>query len=232
MKKSFVLVLAIALLSFAGFAFAESTEKEPILFRDNKWGASLPEVLKSFPAELKFDNLRSDSAYRVEYSLYEEGRDYYNGHVVGNVSARSSSLKNFKVAGYEVTGIRLRFAWVPGEDGLIVEDETNTALYYAMYEITPKDLKTVYEDLVKKLSSIYGDSAFIKTDNLVINYKYTVWQGGDGTLVSLVSKEYSTGSNYIEIRYGTLKGNSLLDAAQNALALKETLDAATSTDGL
>ena len=232
--KRYVALLAILMVFVVVPVFAEtSTDPEPtILFRNNEWGSSLPEVLASFPDNVRFYNLDADSAYQVEKTIIDEGRQYYNGHVCGYTYARSSSLTDMKVAGYDVSGITLRFAWVPGDDGLIVEDQDHTALYYAKYEITPKDPEAVLADLTTKLSSLYGEPDATKTSGSVIKETYTIWYGGEGSIVALVGRNYSSGSYEIEIRYATTQGNEMLQTAYDALILQETLDAATSVDGL
>lgn len=232
MRRLVSLILAILLMINSGLVLAEETKEAPILFRDNKWGDSLPSVLKSFPSDVSFYGISADSAYQVENTIYDAAGSYFDGHVCGYINARSSSLKGMKVAGYEVTGITMRFAWVPNENGLIIEDDSHTALYYAEYEISPKDPDAVYTDLVAKLSTLYGDIDYTQEDGFIIKEKYSVWFGGDGTIVALVSEEYSSGNSDIEIRYGTTAGNDLLQTAYNALILKEKLDAASDTSGL
>lgn len=204
----------------------------PILFRGIDWGASYSEVITQLPAEMKFTNLASDSNYTVSNSMLGESKDYFDGHVVGYTYARSSSLDGINIAGYELAGLRLRFAWVPGDDGLIVEDNDHTALFYAEYEIAPKDFDAAYTDLTANLTSLYGEPAATKTDGFIIDETYTVWYGGNETMLVLLSKEYSSGSKEILIRYGTTEGDEWLQNAYDALILEETLEAASNVDGL
>lgn len=234
MKKIIAILLFACALITCCSAFAEETVAGPttILFREIEWGSSLPEVLSKLPDEIKFGSLDSDSSYHVEGTMTDDGNAYFDGHVVGYTYARSSSLKGIKVAGYELTGLKLRFAWVPGEDGLIVEDDKNTALFFAEYEIEPKDLDAVYADLTTKLSSIYGEPDSTKTSGSIIDYQYTIWNGENGTMLVLVSEAYSSGSKNIYIRYGTTEGNTWLQNAYNALILQETIEAASNIDGL
>lgn len=232
MKKIISVLLSICMLVACYSAFAEEANGKPILFREIEWGSSLPEVISKLPTEIKLNNLRPDSSYHVEDAMTDGQKNYFDGHVVGYTYARSSSLEGIKVAGYELSGLRLRFAWVPDENGLIVEDDNHTALFFAEYEIEPKDLDAVYADLTTKLSSIYGEPVSTKTSGSIIDYVYTVWNGGNGTMLALVSEVYSSGSKNIYIRYGTTEGNTWLQNAYNALILQETMEAASNIDGL
>lgn len=233
MKKFFVFLAAcILILSFACAASAENTVTEPILFRGIEWGSSFTDVMNQLSSDMRFYDLRSDSSYTVSASMLGETKGYFDGHVVGSCNARSSSLKDIKVAGYELSGLRLRFAWVPGEDGLIIEDNNHTALFFAEYEISPKDLDAAYSDLTAKLSSLYGQPSATKTAGSIISEEYTVWYGGNNTMLVLVSRDYQSGSKEILIRYGTIEGDVWLQNAYNALILKETLDTASNVDGL
>lgn len=233
MKKIFPFFV-ICLLMFTCFhtVSAEEAALNPILFRGIEWGTSYSEVLAKLPAKMKFYDLKSDSNFTISSSMLGESKGYFDGHVTGYTSARSSSLEGIRVAGYELSGLRLRFAWVPGNDGLIVEDNDHTALFFAEYEISPKDLDSVYADLTKKLTSLYGEPAATKTDGFIINETYTIWYGGNKTMLVLLSNEYSSGSKEILIRYGTTEGDEWLQKAYDALILKETLEAASSVDGL
>lgn len=234
MKKTLAVLMCVCVLLTSVVAWAEedSSDAKTILFRKINWGTSFTEVLSKLPEELKFSDLREDSNYTVAGTMTDDRSDYFDGHVVGSTYARSSSLKEMKVAGYELAGLRLRFAWVPGENGLIVEDNDHTALFYAEYEIEPKDLDAVYADLTAKLTSLYGEPASTKSSGLTIDCKYTIWNGADGTMLVLVSKKYSSGSKNIYIRYGTTEGDTWLQNAYQALILQESIEAASNVDGL
>lgn len=228
--KKFMSMLLILLL-FASFATAETTES-PILFRNNEWGSSFATVQSSFPEEIRFYDLDKDSAYTVEAKLIDEWGDYYNGDVCLHTSARSSSIEGMKVAGYEISDISLYFARVPDENGLLVDDDSYTSLYYASYEITPKDPEAALADLREKLIGLYGEPSDEDESDSYIARKYTLWRGANDTIVLLVGSDYGSGSYKIEIRYATLEGNQMLQTALDALAKQEKLDAASNTDGL
>lgn len=231
MKKLTVVFLACLILFCTTVVLAE-TAATPILFRDIEWGSTYNEAQKGLPDNVKLYDLDADSSYLVEEMMTDERRNYFDGHVAARANARSSSLRGIKIAGYELSGLTMCFAWTPGTDGLIVEDAAHTALYYAVYEISPKDLKAAYADLTTKLSSIYGEPVSTKESGTIIDQKYTIWNGADNTMLVLLSKEYSSGSTEIEIRYGTTEGNIWLQQAYDALILKETQEAASSVDGL
>lgn len=233
--KKFLTVFATCLLILASVcvASAEESATKPILFRGIEWGSSYTEVLAQFPAEIRFFNTSYDgTSYNVRYKMLDESRHYYDGNVSRKASAYSSSLENLNVAGYELSDLDLCFAWIPGDDGLIVEDDDHTALFFAEYEISPKDLDAAYSDLTAKLSSLYGEPVSTKTSGFTIKETYTVWYGGNNTMLVLLKEEYSSGSKYIKIRYGTTDGDTWLQTAYDALILKESLETVSNIDGL
>lgn len=233
LMKRFLAVLISSILIFGTCrVFAETEEDAPILFRDIEWGVSLPDALQGMPEGAKFFDLESDSSYTVAGMMLDEHDQYFDGNVSGYVSARSSSLEGVEIAGYELSGIRLRFALVPDENGMLVEDDSHTKLYYAMYEISPKDVDAAYADLVTKLSSLYGNPASTKDAGYSIEQKYTTWYGADNTMLVLLSEKFSSGSSEIEIRYGTTDGDAWLQEAYDALVKQESINAASNVEGL
>lgn len=206
---------------------------EEIRFRDIEWGTSLDQARTFLPEGISLYPPREDSAFSVEKAMYDEGDGYYNGHVCCFVTADSSSLDGFQVAGYDVAGLHMRFAFLPDEiNGMLNKNEKNTALYYAYYELNPKDPDAVYQDLLNKLTSLYGDVDITKSSGYSIKSTYNTWFGANRTLVTLQKDDYSSGSHVIYIKYSFLDGNKLLQKAHDALVLEESQKASSNVDGL
>lgn len=231
--KKWSLVCLTCLLVFC-LTFATAEEENPILFRNIPWGANFETAKAAFPDKVRWCDVNDDSAYNVEYMVYDGAETRYTGNVSEYKYTQSSSLEEagMKVAGYNIASIVLRFAYVPGSDGLLVHDDNHVALYLAQYQIEPKDPDAVYNDLLTKLSSLYGDIDYTHTNAQYISYTYNVWNGSDGTMVCLEREDYPSGSHYIYIKYSYLGGNDLLETAYQALVYEEALNAVSNIDGL
>ena len=234
MKKVILLVMSLCfVIMCVSFASAEGSNNVLITFRGIEWGTPVGDISDKIPDGVKFFNpdLVSQLVSAKNF-LYDGNNDYYKGPVAYSVSARSSSLKNMKVAGYEVSGMYMYFAIVPGADGLPTENVSDSALVMAYYKIEPKDPDAAYEDLCTKLTGLYGDADYSYEKSPYITYKYTVWYGSDGSAVSLVKEDYPSGSHYIYIKYAAANADEVLKKAYDALVLKESKEAASNVDGL
>ncbi len=234
MKKIAYLLFVVVMLLHCGFAFAEDIYENEICFRGVAWGASYDETLKAMPDEIKFYGLQDrEYWYTNEVNMFDEGiNDYYKGHLGCYTYTMTSSLKDLKVAGYEIENLSLYFCYLTGEDGLLIKDEEHTALVFAYYKLEPKDHEAVYEDLITKLTSLYGDVDVTRHDSSYISHTQNMWYGADETMVSVVKEDYPTGSHYIYIKYGFSGADDLIKAAYEAAVLEETRNAASNTDGL
>ena len=227
-----ILVLLIPCVAFAAVPLLGMPHEEPILFRGIKWGATREEAAKALPAGLVMTETKtSEYWYSTSNMMFDESfNDYYKGELGCYEYTRSSNA--VQVAGYEVKDIYLYYAYHTGEDGLLIKDDEHTSLLYAYYKIEPKDPAAAYNDLIGKLTSLYGDVDFRQRSDSVITYTQNLWYGADGTMVSLVKADYSTGSHYIYIKYGFSGADDLLNAAYDAVVLEERLNAASNVDGL
>ncbi len=218
--------------SDVALAETEAEEDAPILFRDIEWGVSLPEALEGMPEGVKFFNIEPGTSLTVYGEMFDTYNFYLDGDIIGYVSAMSSSLEGIKIAGYELSGIIMRFAFVPNEDGLLIQDDQHTKLYFAQYKLCPKDLDAAYTDLTEKLSALYGEPDSVTSENYLVDKNYTAWEGADNTMLVLYSEVYPSGSKGIEIRYGTLDGDEWMQQANDALIKQESIEAVSNIDGL
>lgn len=206
MKKLFAALLVI-LLALNSFAFADYDQ--PILFRGIEWGITLNQLKEQM--ELA-SNSTSLPAKSVEYSL-GIGQDL---PVIGGEGFSINATAHPKVAGYQVSNIRFQFALMPNEDGTLEKSEygmyvTNgdrCFLFYAEYAFYFEKPAQVYEDLLNKLTEVYGEPDMTKD--------IPVWYGADETLVTIDQNRDGLGRN-IHIRYGCLKGNEWLKITQEII---------------
>ena len=230
MKRFFAVTLVLVLcLGVLPIAMAEV---ETISFRGIEWGTPATE-LESKLSEVKlysWDDV--DSPKSVANFLFDGDDIYYDGEVNCRNYARPSSLKDLKVAGYAVEELYVYCAYVPGADGLLTGDLKDTAFIEAYYELDTKDPDLAYDDLLDKLTGLYGEVFYSNTRSPYISYTYNVWKAADDSMVCLEKRIYPSSGTDIYVKYAAGNADELMSSAYKALVLQETKDAASNTDGL
>ena len=208
--------------------------EEQILFRGIEWGSNYNEAITDLGGISMCDLRESEYWYSIkDYMNTESGMSKYNGTLGGYTYASASSLKDLSVAGYPIESLYMYFIYTPGEEGMLIKDTEHTKLVYAYYKIKPKDLEAAYDDLTTKLTSLYGDVDETDHSTFLIDDNQNLWYGANGTMVSVVSRDYNTTSTKeLYIKYGFAGGDDLMKASYDALVLEESKKAANNTDGL
>ena len=218
--KKFAALLTALLLAVSATALADAYDK-PILFRGLQWGSSYARIAE----EVSLKDLDTESGLGSVYFL--EDRDSLNT-ASGTECYASYRPSLPKAGGYPPQMITLFFAAVPDEDGYLPKedgsdipaaDPERTKLYAARYYLDIDDEAAAYEDLSKKLSSLYGEPG-------LSGETMSVWYGAENTAVSLM-KRYSSAGNLC-ITYVCADGDEWLGTAQAALKKEFSED----TDGL
>lgn len=207
----------------------ENTKKEKIvsdkeiLFKDISWGTSYTEVNRVLPEldmwAMNGEAFRTFSTDEIVLGDYQ-GIDFeYNDiNIVGNCYNGE-----IEVAGYTTSGVNLYFVYIP-VDGVLTKTENDSAFYGAQYVFMPQNLDEMSNDLVEKLSSVYGEpSERIKDKDMWDNeYEYVYWYGQNNTeLVMRIvdSTNDTTGvyDNEIVLSYVWRDGDKLLQQASDIL---------------
>ncbi len=231
MKKLTCLLLTLLLLVPCFAALAEAAEEpateiyaEPILFRGIPWGSTWEEAQTYLPEGIEYyETERNDLSTVNGYLSVKDHKTLYGGEYLGKDYYTSKNKMNgMKVAGYELESMYLYFAGMSDDSGYLVTDETHSALLYTSYTFNVNNTDAVYEDLLGKLTSLYGNARMTGEDG-----RFNLWYGADGTMVSLC--QYY---GYIYICYGFSGADALIEQAHQVLMNKEVLDAGNSTDGL
>ena len=230
MKKFCCFLLTIIFCSISLLTVAEESEKK-ILFRNNEWGASFEEVRASFPSSIRWWTPDADSSYSIMDHMLGTHSFHFDGHVCCYVSPISSSLKDFKVAGYDVSYIQLRFAFIPTDEGIIVEDYKHTALYFAKYRIDCRNALSARDDLIEKLSVLYGNEYIKSSPPFSFTDTYYTWYGAEGTMLTLMI-DIGYSKPRVELMYGFKGGDALLLNAYKALEYQESIISKSNYDGL
>lgn len=215
-----------------------------ILFRDIPWGTSCKEVDETYCSEFSLLNMAgegyktysSDDIIIGEY----EGIDFEYDNINIISTARYGEVD---VAGYMTKDIRLYFAYLP-VDGVLTNEEKDSAFYGAQYEFEAQNLEAMSTDLIEKLTTLYGEPAKTteRTDFRDFKYTYTYWYGANDTVLVLKTQDVSNTTtevyeNQIFISYVWLKGDEMLQEAsdilkQQAIEKEEAVYGNDSTGGL
>lgn len=221
-KKSLFIATILSCIFINCFAYGETDQE--ILFRNVPWSTNYSEVQSLLP---EFDWYAMSYEYMKTYSVDDvllgdyEGIDFNNGGI--NMTAMPFTNKEIEVAGYTTCDIQLYFSYIP-VDGKLTQDENDTALYAAMYEFTPQNLKEMSSDLIDKLSSLYGepDDKFTSTDWLNLATTCITWNGANDTVVTLRAVDTSKDTtdlydDELYISYAWRKGDELLQTASDTI---------------
>lgn len=198
------------------------SDKE-ILFKDISWGTSYTEVDRALPEldmwSMNGEAFRTFSTDEIVLGDYQ-GIDFEYNDI--NIIANCYN-EEIEVAGYTTSDVHLYFAYIP-VDGVLAKTENDSAFYGAQYVFAPQNLNEMSNDLVEKLSSVYGEpSERIKDKDIWDNeYEYVYWYGQNNTeLVMRIadSTNDTTGvyDNEIVLSYVWRDGDKLLQQASDIL---------------
>lgn len=149
MKKVVSVLLVLSLLAACAFADAPTYDGE-ILFRGLPWGCSINDAVANIQAAgVTNDRVREDcDVHDVDYSFSVDSCGF---------SYSPSDLPNdFFVAGHLVEQVAID-AIYGIVDGKISHEREDSRMYCATYYFKDQaNIKDVYDDLVSKLTSMYG----------------------------------------------------------------------------
>lgn len=232
MKNLISILIILAMVFCISSSIAEQNDTS-ILFRGVEWGSTFEEFKTGLPEGVKMSDLRTNEYWNtMESNMFTGNGHSTKGDLGAYAYAFSNTLDEVKVAGYAISDLYAYFIYRTDDNGLLVRDDAHTALIYAYYEIEPKDPDAVYSDLLEKLSSVYGNITETNKEDKSTYSEQNIWRGADGTMVSAVRIDYSSGNHVIFIKYGFTGGDDLIAAAYEAAILEETKNAGSSTEGL
>lgn len=220
-------VISLSVLSFLVFINATpvmAEEEKEILFRDIPWGTSYTDVDNQNPDfglwPIEGDSFISPSVDAILLDNNYEGIDFEYGdiNIIGNTFDFTPN-----VAGYTASEVTLYFAYT-SQDTTLSKTEQDSALYGAKYKFEAMDLESMANDLVSKLTSLYGDPEETTNDKDIWGNKstFTHWKGANDTELMLKTTDASedtTGfcSDEIVISYAWREGDTLLQTASDIL---------------
>lgn len=188
MKRIMVYLLALCVL-FGMTAFAEGSgnEVETIQFRGLDWysdKATVEDAMSEFEP-IKYASL-DDTAFKY-------------GPVI--------NYKDVPVAGHKFEA-EISFLYA-SEDGEVDYNEDSAQMYHAQYacrvtwvEANPENIDALYDELVSKMTGLYGKGSTETDDNVISKvpmWVATAWEASDGSACA-VEKVYS----YLDSKYTEL----------------------------
>lgn len=200
MKKVFLVVAMVFLATVKMSALAD--EKE-ILFRNIPWDTSTDDFLYSLYindniqimdmcayAAIGLSDWNAELTFNNDDSIYVK-----NGGIEFTLSNPTDiDGENIDLAGYSISDIDMYFMYKNSGEGISLEP-ADAIFYKAIYRMKVVNTKDVYNDLVKKMTSIYGTPKKNKETrkHLVLNAKDYVeykesaqWIGNNKTTVYVV----------------------------------------------
>ena len=219
MKKGLAALLALVLV----ICISVSAFADEILFRKIPWFSNYETVMETVDKlDATWGNPKSSTGkYIIDYvkeASSNSDRDY---QCVCTVGTDSKNL-DLQVAGYDVTGMTLFFAFIPGDDGTIDHSLDNTSFYMARYTLKIDDFDLSLKDLMSKLNDLYGKPKTIESDDGCDSDIDTIykWSGDKDTFVYLAGDSNKYGPS-IRLYYGTSEGDTLI---KNAEKIQKQMD--------
>lgn len=204
-------------------SYEDAVSDKEIVFNNISWGTNFTDASEKLSAwnlwNISGEGYKTCSVDDILLGDYK-GIDFdYSGI---NIISHAFNGEQ-EVAGYTTTDIILYFSYLPVEEYLTYE-ESDTALYGAQYVFKPVNLEDMYDDLIRKISEIYGEpnKQTTETDLWQNQYTYTYWYGANNTelvLRSLNSENDTTElySDEIYLTYAWRVGDELLKNASDAV---------------
>ena len=250
MKKFIaIFIFIITIFSFTTFA----NENKTITFRNLDWNTPISTFIDNIETDYEWypGNIEvpTDGDYNTTASTsysytYYNPSNYKTTYIPYDkyhyAPAREfSTMKNINVAGYESGYTHLFFMQPVNKDGTVDHDPLNAKFYMGTYTIFDNiDRVSVFNDLSKKLSSLYGDCYYEKYNENTGMIR--VWKDDNNNIVVLEASGLKYESlDSIDICYmsGTaMKDLQILDEAlyneSCEIDIQIRADNSDNTDGL
>lgn len=203
--------------------YEDAISDKEIVFNNISWGTNFPDASEKLSTwdlwNISGEGYKTCSVDDILLGDYK-GIDFdYSGI---NIISHAFNGEQ-EVAGYTTEDIILYFSYLPVGEYLTYE-ESDTALYGAQYIFKPVNLQDTYNDLIHKISEIYGEpnKQTQEIDLWENQYTYTYWYGANNTELVLKSlnSENDTTELYddeIYLTYAWRGGDELLKNASDAV---------------
>lgn len=201
---------------------AETEESSTITFRGIPWGTSVLEANRILGKnELAWESSMTYSSAFVDDLLYGTWENSMHNEYDISIVAQVIDSQEIEVAGYVTYVTKLYFSCIP-VDGILTKNEEDTALYAAQYFFIANDFEAMSQDLIEKLTSMYGDYSETHSgiDPTYHDGTYAVWYDEYGAALSMniTSGALEDETEQIVITYAYLEGDEWLQNAYDLAA--------------
>lgn len=195
---------------------ATETKETQFFFRNIPWYSTKKETEKILTdggakiqtAVFKDNILRMDG---INYTNIISGTDRVDG---GGIVGRYSGIN---VAGYDVSDTCACYIYSIDENGIIDKSEDNAQFYFGWYTFDSNDYvdgEAVYNDLLQKLSSLYGTGTSNTEDDY---FSTTTWHDSSDNQIRLLIGAKNEDYTYVTLGYMVSDADERLDEMQVAL---------------
>jgi len=209
MRKSLAAALMIlALLALCAFSAAESSgQPEHIQFMGMDWLITPDE----FGEGLREKGIDYNDVMTWRYTRWSSLDGFISGYIddpqiphkpleYAKKDSRGNGEILTQIAGYEVASIEAYFLPTFDSESLYIGEpyklfKARIRIYSGAVKNARMTISSAYTDLNTKLKNLYGEP---KYDGKAYSY----WVAKDGTAIYLEIREFSNGTEYIDIRYG------------------------------
>ena len=230
MKKLIACVLTVVVLVTMVVSMASAAES--YLFRNIPWYAAKTEAGEAL-SSLTTNRNRSNTTMPDWFQRWNNIDGDYKVEEAGTYT----EYKDVSVAGYNAD--LYTYYIYPIVDGKVSRNDNNAQFYLAIYEFeTLTDMPAVYDDLVVKLTGLYGDSTALNNPDNWTNFTGRLWTAEDGSQIWL--RNYHMYGDYtVKLSYIAPNSTEHLQALE-AQITQEKIEAeelerknnATNTEGL
>lgn len=234
MKKKVIATLLIATFIASGFSgslvsaaseatestesslLEDSTENSSFAFRNIPWWSTKTDAEKQLVAE----GAEIQTAAFEDNILRMSGIDYANStgakdRVEGGGTVVSYS--GLKVAGYTPSETEACYIYTLNDDGSINKDKDTAQFYFGWYTFESRDYadgEGVFNDLLQKLQSLYGEGVFNSDDDY---FTTSTWTDSDNNQIRLLLGGKNKDYKYVTLGYIAAGADEKLDEMQVAV---------------
>lgn len=206
MKKT-ISVILVLLFVFTLSCAACADEADSFLFRNIPWYSAKKDAREILSSLEEYRN-RSDSTMPDWFQRWNNIDGDYTVAEAGTYT----TYRNVSVAGY--TASLNTYYMYPIVDGRLSKNDDDAEFYLAVYEFaTLTDMQAVYDDLVTKLTGLYGESSALNNPDNWTKFDGRLWKAKDGSQIWL-RLYYMYGDYTLKLTYTAPDSTARLEALE------------------
>ena len=208
MKRIIALLMLLILFIAPVTSLAE---QKPIQFRGIEWGSSYSDVdsilnKEGISLSSNFENFHKN----LDSLIYEESGSF---DIAAAFSSSTFILENTSVAGYTVDDVTAYFAYREIDINTNLPNKENAIFFSAKYNFGEiVDYDAVYDNLLTKLSHIYGEPNDKREKSIVAawNFVWYVWYDEFGNGIALRRETFDGHLDEITLWYFSANADELI----------------------